>query len=105
MTLQVRARAADGYAWRCGVWMTRECRGEISVRSGSFFEGSHLTLPQLMNIIYPWCQNLPCAVIQRETDVASKTVTDWTSLCREVVVNAIFTHSEMIGGEGVTVEL
>ncbi|KAM7292911.1 hypothetical protein ISCGN_026046 [Ixodes scapularis] len=115
MTLQVRARSADGYAWRCGLWMTREvpkrkpvkvqCRGEVSVRSGSFFEGSHLTLPQLMKIIYLWCQNLPCAVIQRETDVASKTITDWTSLCREVVVNAVFTHSEMIGGERVTVEL
>ncbi|CAN7938814.1 unnamed protein product [Ixodes hexagonus] len=112
MALQVRARAADGYEWRCGVWMTGDvpkwkplkvqCRGEVSVRSGSFFEGSHLMVPQLMNIICPWCQNLPCAVIQRETDVASKTVTDWTSLCREVVVNAIFTHSEMIGGEGVT---
>ncbi|KAM7306650.1 hypothetical protein ISCGN_010350 [Ixodes scapularis] len=92
MTLQVRARSADGYSWRCGVWMTREVPkrkpvkvqylGEVSVRSSSFFEGSHLTLPQLMKIIYLWCQNLPCAVIQRETDVA-----------------------KMIGGEGVTVEL
>ncbi|KAM7284651.1 hypothetical protein ISCGN_001745 [Ixodes scapularis] len=115
MTLEVRARSADGYSWGYGVWMTREvpkrkpvkvqCRGQVSVRSGSFFEGSHLTLPQLMKIIYLWCQNLPCAIIQRETDVASKTITDWTSLCREVVVNAVFTHSEMIGGEGVTVEL
>ncbi|KAM7302087.1 hypothetical protein ISCGN_017604 [Ixodes scapularis] len=81
MTPQVRARSADGYSCRCGVWMTRElpkkkpvkaqCRGEVSVRSGFFFEGSHLTLPQLMKIIYLWCQNLPCAVIQRETDVAN----------------------------------
>ncbi|KAM7308037.1 hypothetical protein ISCGN_011672 [Ixodes scapularis] len=83
MTLQVRARSADGYSWRCGVWMTREVPkrkpvkvqylGEVSVRSSSFFEGSHLTLPQLMKIIYLWCQNLPCAVIQRETDVANIT--------------------------------
>ncbi|KAG0411970.1 hypothetical protein HPB47_010896 [Ixodes persulcatus] len=49
-----------------------QCRGEVSVRSGSFFEGSRLTLPQLMKIIYLWCQNLSCAVIQWETDVASK---------------------------------
>ncbi|KAM7309151.1 hypothetical protein ISCGN_012782 [Ixodes scapularis] len=73
-----------------GVWMTREvpkrkpfkvpCRGEVSVRSGSFFEGSHLTLPQLMKIIYLWCQNLPCAVIQRETDVATGGVDNvWTT--------------------------
>uniref|UniRef100_A0A147BUH7 Uncharacterized protein n=1 Tax=Ixodes ricinus TaxID=34613 RepID=A0A147BUH7_IXORI len=73
--LQVRARSAHGYSWRCAAWMTREvtkrkpvkvqCRGGVSVRSGSFFEGSHLTLPQLMKFIHPWCQNLPCAVIQR----------------------------------------
>ncbi|KAM7309756.1 uncharacterized protein ISCGN_006744 [Ixodes scapularis] len=82
MTLQVRARSADCYSWRCGVWMPREvpkrkpvkvqCRGEVSVRSGFFFEESHLTLPQLMKIICLWCQNLPCAIIQRETDVCDK---------------------------------
>ncbi|KAM7311904.1 hypothetical protein ISCGN_008811 [Ixodes scapularis] len=81
MTLQVRVRSADGYLWRCGMWMTREvpkrkpvkvqCRSEVSVRTGSFSGGSHLTLHQLMKIIYLWSQNLPCAVIQRETDVAS----------------------------------
>uniref|UniRef100_A0A131XTI2 Uncharacterized protein n=1 Tax=Ixodes ricinus TaxID=34613 RepID=A0A131XTI2_IXORI len=112
--LQVRDRSADRYTCGCGVWMTRavykrkpvkvQCRGHVSVRSGSFFEGSHLTLLQLMKSILR-CQNLPCAVIQRETDIASKTITDWTSLCREVVAKAVFKHSGMIGGEGVTVEL
>uniref|UniRef100_A0A6B0V1L8 Putative transposase-like protein n=1 Tax=Ixodes ricinus TaxID=34613 RepID=A0A6B0V1L8_IXORI len=115
MTLQARARSADGYSWRCAVWMTREvpkrkpvkvqCRGEVSVRSGSFFEGSHLTLLQLMRVICLWCRNLPCAVIRWGTGVAGGTMTDWASFCREVVVNAVFTHSGMIGGEGVTVEL
>uniref|UniRef100_A0A6B0V2L9 Putative transposase-like protein n=1 Tax=Ixodes ricinus TaxID=34613 RepID=A0A6B0V2L9_IXORI len=113
--LQARDRSADRYTCRCAVWMTREvhkrkpvkvqCRGQVSVRSGSFFEGSHLKLPQLMKIIYLRYQNLPCAVIQRETDIASKTITDWASFCREVVVNAVFKHSDMIGGEDVTVEL
>ncbi|KAG0428282.1 hypothetical protein HPB47_024717, partial [Ixodes persulcatus] len=36
-----------------------QCRGEVLLRSGSVFEGSHQTLPKLMKIIYLWCQNLP----------------------------------------------
>ncbi|KAM7314875.1 hypothetical protein ISCGN_004659 [Ixodes scapularis] len=47
-----------------------QCWGEVSVRNGSFFKGSQLALPQLMKIIYLWCQNLPCSVIQREADLA-----------------------------------
>lgn len=45
------------------------------------------------------------AVCHHSTGVTSKTITDWTSLCLAVVVNAVFKHSEMISGKDVTVEL
>ena len=41
----------DGLIWECPL---RTCRKRLSIRAGSFFEDSKISLGQWLNIIYLW---------------------------------------------------
>ena len=41
----------DGYIWRC---TKKECGYKISVRAGSWFENSNLSLQQVVKLTYYW---------------------------------------------------
>lgn len=51
MQEKVYTRAIDGITWRCPV---QRCRKTVNIRKGSFFERSHLSLTQLLDLIYWW---------------------------------------------------
>jgi len=54
-----------------------------SVRDGSFFSGSHLTLKQILTMVYCWCHDLPQNVIQHEADIESRRIViDWCNFMR-----------------------
>ena len=53
MILKERQNTTDGYMyiWECP---SSNCRKHRSVRVGSFFEDSHISLPQWLYVIYLW---------------------------------------------------
>ena len=42
---------------------------------------------------------------KKEFGFSSRTVVDWANFCREVAIDAVFKHSEKIGGPGSVVEI
>jgi hypothetical protein len=70
------------------------------VRDGSFFSRSHLTLQQIINIIYGWCRDSPQREIAREAEIPEDghTIVDWCNFCREVCEVDLEEHPMKIGG-------
>jgi transposase-like protein len=85
----------DGYKWRC-----RNCLANTSVRSGSFFSQSHLTLQQIINIIYCRCRDHPQREIAHEAGIfeAGHTIVDWCNFCREVCERDLEENPMEVGG-------
>ena len=52
---RVYARVSDGVIWRC---LTKNCRATVSIGKGSFFDGSHLPLTKLTDLMYYWSMEM-----------------------------------------------
>jgi hypothetical protein len=87
------------YCWR------RTCRRKKSIRIGSFFENSKLTLRQSMLFLHLWGKGYSEKLIVDDFDFSQKTVIDWSRFCRELCVYEIENDNSMIGGTGTTVEI
>ena len=49
-----------------------------------WFEGSNLTLEEILKLTYWWCRDVQQETMRFEADVSGSTVVDWDSFCREV---------------------
>ena len=97
---------SDGYRWECNRQMNRKRhRAELSVRSGSWFEKSNLTLEEMVKFTYWWCRDLEQCQIKHELGMSSSTAVDWDSFCREICEISIIENSESVGGEGKVVQI
>jgi hypothetical protein len=57
----------DGYRWKC-----KTCSRVTSIRNDSFFSGSHLSLQQILLIIYGWAKDIVIGGLN--DDMTSKVV-------------------------------
>jgi transposase-like protein len=99
-----RSYSKDGYVWMC---KRRDCYRKISIREGSWFKNSHLTIPTILKLTYYWSYKLPNDYVKFQLGIGSdNTLVDWYNFAREVCV-AIITEkdSELIGGQGEIVEI
>ena len=72
----------DEYVWKC---TNRKCNKKVSVRKGSWFEGSHMTLEQMILFTYMWVWLCEQQFIMRECRIGScSTIVDWCNFAREV---------------------
>ena len=90
----------DGFVWSC-----RLCRRQRSLRTGSFFEGSHLSLTQILDIIFYWSYDLRQVYIREDTGIARKTAVDWQNFIRDVCAHYLIDHPIQLGGANITVEI
>ena len=60
-SLNAYADGIDGKRWYC-----KQCKQQKSIRHGSFFDRSHLTLQQIIIIMYCWAQTIPQKAIKHE---------------------------------------
>lgn len=97
---------------RCSVLVSKNkqkklpCGFKVSIRTGTFFEKSHLSIYQILVFCFMWIKNMPINRIMEETMIdAFQTAADWNSFCREVVVYGSFQTTIKIGGVGVIVEI
>ncbi|GBN08085.1 hypothetical protein AVEN_273838-1 [Araneus ventricosus] len=105
MVLSERNDISDGYNWVC-----RQSDHYIkrTVRKGSWFDGSRLSIPEILIITYLWVKKTTNEWITDEFGYISEpTVTDWKSFCREVCVNMLvsYNYEKKIGGVGMVVEI
>ena len=97
---------SDGLKWECRVQSSaKRHRTELSIRTGSWFAQSNMTLEEILKFTYWWCQDLEQSQITRELRLARGTGVDWDSLCREVCEITMFDSSEKIGGGGKIVQI
>uniref|UniRef100_A0A0L8I5Z1 Uncharacterized protein n=1 Tax=Octopus bimaculoides TaxID=37653 RepID=A0A0L8I5Z1_OCTBM len=78
--LTTRGDVTDEKLWNC-----KHCKRSKSVRYRSFFERSHISLLNIILIIYCWSRDMSQNNIMHESSVSSRTtVIDWCNFCREV---------------------
>lgn len=84
----------DGKRWAC-----ESCGIRKSVREGSFFSRSRLTLKQIIIIIYCWSYDMPQALIRHEAEVSSEhTSIDWCNFLREEAETWLEANPDEVGG-------
>ena len=97
---------SDGYKYECrGNHTAKRHRVEHSIRCGSWFENSNLTLQEIMKLTYWWCADLRENQIKAQLRLSDNTIVDWSMFCREICEVSISQKSEQIGGEGIRVQI
>ena len=81
-------------------------RCEKSIREGSWFEKSNLTIEEVLKFTYWCCQDLTqYQQIKRQLWLGSHTAIFWDMFCREVCEVGLFDGTEKIGGPGKLVQV
>lgn len=88
-----RKRTKDGKEWRCS-----QCSFICSVRKGSFFHRSHLSLHQIIILIYCWANDLPQNIAAHEADTRASTVVEWFNFCRGECIQWLQRNPVEVGG-------
>ena len=79
MEIQARSDISDGYRWRCP-----DCRKGVSVRKGSFFEKSKITLQKWLLLMHWWARQYPVKDAATKTEVSLHTAIQVYSWMRDV---------------------
>ena len=97
--------STDGFVWKCG---KNDCgRATLSIRTGSFFFGSRLSIATLISFLYEWARRSTLSSIEFELQISEPTACTLAKFCRDIIM--FYFHvlqcDEMIGGIGQTLEL
>ena len=84
MTL-IKWNNLDGCIFRCGMSFKpdvkggkgKRCNKKISIRAGSYIEGSHLTLKKLILLCHSWALQLSNAKTEKYVGLSPATVVQW----------------------------
>lgn len=95
-----RSDVSDGYCWWC-----RQCKTRKSIRDGSFFSKSKLTLQKWLLLIYLWARDCPMVDAMDEAEVDSRTAVDVMQWLREVCSTKLLQTPIILGGPGVIVQI
>uniref|UniRef100_A0A1X7VJP2 Uncharacterized protein n=1 Tax=Amphimedon queenslandica TaxID=400682 RepID=A0A1X7VJP2_AMPQE len=78
----------DLMVWKCLDHKT--CNKKVSIRRGTWFERSHLSLEQILKLTYYWVRHIKQALIMRECHIGSNsTIVDWCYFAREVCLSVL----------------
>ena len=100
MTKRVRIDVSDGFCWRC-----MSCKTTKSIRDGSFFTKSRLTLQKWLILIYWWSRQYPVTDAKDEAKVDLGTAIDVYRWLREVCSQRLIDTPIQLGGPGVVVQI
>ena len=96
----------DGLKWECRKQVNgKRHKAELSMRKGSWFEKSKMTLEEILKLTYWWCQGLDQAQIKHEVGLAESTGVDWDSFCCKVCEIALLENGDKLGGKGKVIQL
>ena len=106
MCWQKCSKLSDGYLWRCP---RSACRKKLSIRAGSFFSKSHLSLQTRLKLIYFWATDEPVTKVHQQLDqkeCSTKTAIDVFNFLREVCSQHLIALGDIqLGGPGAIVQI
>ncbi|XP_066928232.1 nacrein-like protein C1 [Clytia hemisphaerica] len=102
MHLSFTTKCSDGIIWRC---QRKGHSLEKSIRAGSWFDKSNLTITEILELTYLWSTGVEQSVIIQQMGLSPNTAVDWDMFCREVCEVVILKKIEPIGGEGIRVQI
>lgn len=106
MMLRDCSDRSDGYVWECRRQIGRKRhRTEKSIREGSWFEQSNLSIEEVVKFTYWWTQGLEQWQIKQQLGLGSHTAVDWDMFCRELCEVTLFENREKLGGPGKVVQI
>jgi hypothetical protein len=94
--------SCDGLIFSCD---KRACRRRKSIRTGSFFENSKLSLSDTMLFLHLWSKGYSEKLILDDFLFCKSTVVDWSRFCRDLCVFHFELDDVVIGGPGCIVEI
>ena len=95
-----RSDVRDGYRWRC-----RQCKTSKSIRDGSFFSKSRISLQKWLLLIYLWARDYPVRDVAHEAEVDKNTACDVMNWFREVCSTTLLGTTIQLGGPGKVVQI
>ena len=96
-----RAQAgSDGVCWSCP-----RCKTTKSIRHGSFFSKSKLSLQQWMIGLLWWAKEYPVTAFAEEAEISGHAAVDIYQWLREVCTNKLLQSPIVLGGPGVVVQI
>ena len=100
MVIGTRSDVSDGYRFRCP-----NCHKCISLRDGSFFAKSRLTLQTWMIVIYWWAKQYPVKDAAMEAEVSEPSAIAIYQWLREVCSTKLLQQPIRLGGPGKIVQI
>lgn len=76
-----RGRSGKQTTWRCSM---AACGQEVSVRIGTVFEKSKLSIDTVLKLLYFWSSRRSVEDTATELTISKKTVSEWFKFCRDV---------------------
>lgn len=93
-SLQTRRNHPEGFHWSC----KKPCRYSNSIRQGSFFEKSRLSIEIILKMIYKYVNGHPYVDVAYELGIHRNTAGQWAQLVREIIAEHLSESSCMLGG-------
>lgn len=100
-----KCSGVDGFEWRCHLRGENAHDRRRSIRNGTWFARSHLSIIVVLQMTYMWVYKASNEFIKNEMAVNNHTVIDWKGFCREVCMDICVNESVMLGGENEIVEI
>ena len=95
-----KRQITDGICWYCP-----SCKKTKSIRKGSFFEKSKLTLQEWLMLIYWWARQYPAKDAAEEAEVDKNTSCTVYKWLREVCSTTLLSTPIVLGGAGVVCQI
>lgn len=105
MHLRPSKQTCDGYAWECCHAECSKRKTTRSIRFGSVFAGSKVTLPRLFKIICLWYMEIQVGKIPEFVDVSRRTAIDMYARLQYVVITAFDLSTVRLGGSGIICQI
>ena len=95
------ADISDGMSWKCP-----QCKSRKSIRDGSFFSKSHVTLQQWFLMLYFWVDQESVTKASENCDISLVTAINIFQWLREVCSTRLIQDGPpQLGGPGIVVEI
>jgi transposase-like protein len=100
MHISSRSDVSDGERWRC-----RVCKTSKSIREGSFFSKSRLSLKKWVLVMYLWARDYPVRDVAQEAEIDKNIACDVLQWFREVSSVKLIRTGIKLGGPGKVVQI
>ena len=96
-----RSDVSDGVSWWCP-----SCKTRKSIRNGSFFQKSHITLQKWLLLLHLWSREYPVTCVAEDhVGIDSNTACDVYQWLREVCSTKLLGTPIVLGGQSTVVQI